>query len=260
LLPLLRDYNPDIDGALLRAANIVTNDIAFLEEQISRIWDDVVCEQGEALVLDTRKFALLHPALQRYLLREVMRRLLGSLKDIEWRHIDSLMNALSLPAGKSLSLPGGLVLSMGYGQCIVGPESLAPCPFSPLENEWQLRVPGETVIPGWRVDATIIPRQPVEDNVPDMEADLDFSSVGSQLSVRGRRPGDRFQPLGMGQPKKLQDFMVDVKIPCSWRDRVPLVCSPGHIIWVVGWRIDDRVKVRNETETVLHLKFERSAG
>ena len=73
--------------------------------------------------------------------------------------------------------------------------------------------------------------------------------------MRNRRPGDRFQPLGMSQPKKLNRFMIDVKIPRRWRERVPIVCSPEQIVWVVGYRIDDRVKVTEETRQVLRLRF-----
>jgi tRNA(Ile)-lysidine synthase len=61
----------------------------------------------------------------------------------------------------------------------------------------------------------------------------------------------------MGLTKKLQDFMVDAKIPGAWRDRVPLVFSPRHIIWVVGWRIDDRAKMTATSKQVLQLSFER---
>src|SRR5262249_22180681 len=46
---------------------------------------------------------------------------------------------------------------------------------------------------------------------------------GKELSVRNRRPGDRFRPLGLGGRKKLQDFFVDRKVRRDERDRVPLV-------------------------------------
>jgi len=62
----------------------------------------------------------------------------------------------------------------------------------------------------------------------------------------------------MSQPKKLGEFMIDAKIPHAWRQRIPLVCSPQHILWVVGWRIDDRVKVIDSTRQILCLKFERT--
>jgi tRNA(Ile)-lysidine synthase len=51
--------------------------------------------------------------------------------------------------------------------------------------------------------------------------------------------------------------MVDAKIPRGWRDCVPLVCSPKQILWVVGWRIDNRAKVTSETKRVLSIQFDR---
>ena len=78
--------------------------------------------------------------------------------------------------------------------------------------------------------------------------------------MRGRRAGDRFQPLGMSQSKKLGEFMIDAKIPRAWRERVPVVCSAQHVLWVVGWRIDDRVKVSGSTQQVLRLTFVLTAA
>ncbi|MEA1958462.1 MAG: tRNA lysidine(34) synthetase TilS, partial [Chloroflexota bacterium] len=65
---------------------------------------------------------------------------------------------------------------------------------------------------------------------------------------------------GMGTPKRLQDFMVDAKIPRAWRDRVPLVCSSEGIMWVVGWRISERVRVTEATRRILRLSFKKIAA
>ncbi len=51
--------------------------------------------------------------------------------------------------------------------------------------------------------------------------------------------------------------MIDAKIPQSWRQHIPIVSSPNHIVWVVGYRIDDRVKVTPDTKRVLCLEFQR---
>jgi tRNA(Ile)-lysidine synthase len=59
----------------------------------------------------------------------------------------------------------------------------------------------------------------------------------------------------MSGTKKLQDFMVDSKIPRHWRDKVPLVVTPEGIAWVVGWRIADWTRVRDDTTQVLEIEF-----
>ena len=89
---------------------------------------------------------------------------------------------------------------------------------------------------------------------------MDGDVVGTALTVRPRRPGDRFRPLGLGGEKKLQDFMVDQRIPRPWRGRVPLVCSPQHILWVVGWRLDERARVTPATRHLLRLEFQPEAA
>jgi tRNA(Ile)-lysidine synthase len=90
-----------------------------------------------------------------------------------------------------------------------------------------------------------------------LTAYFDFDKTGDNIIVRPRKSGDRFQPLGLSQPKKLGEFMIDTKIPRAWRERVPVVSSPEHILWLVGWRIDERVKVTEDTKKVLYLQVVR---
>jgi len=254
LIPLLQSYNKNVGAALMRTARAAADELSYLEEGVSLVWERVVREQPNGLLLDSEALLSLHPALQRHLLRRVLGEILADLTDIQSIHIEKMMEALSKPAGKRISLPRGLVFHVGYSTCLVTKGAVDTCPFPPLEGEYKLNVPGDTALPGWRVKARIIrPGGKAE----GFGACLDLYEAGSDLVVRGRKAGDRFQPLGMGEPKKLQDFMVDAKIPRSWRERVPLVCSPEGIIWVVGWRIAERVRVTDSTKQVLRLEFER---
>jgi len=254
LIPLLQSYNPNVGAALLRTARAAADDLSFLEAQVSQVWQQVVTEQPNGLLLNNKTLLSLHPSLQRHLLRRVLGQLLGELTDIQSIHIEKMMEAVSKPAGKRLSLPRGLLFHVGYNTCLVTKGAYDICPFPPLEGEHRLKVPGDTVLPGWRVRASIVaPGERAE----GFRACLDLDQAGTDLAVRARKAGDRFQPLGMTELKRLQDFMVDAKIPRSWRDRVPLVCSPDGILWVVGWRIAERVRVTDSTKQVLRLEFER---
>jgi tRNA(Ile)-lysidine synthase len=255
LLPVLRSYNSGIDKVLLRLADIAADDISFIEEQVSLLWADLVQKDGDALYLDVNKMRALPRAVQRQVFRKAVKLLRGDLKDIEADHIEAMIESLSKPAGKRFCLPDGLTLSTEYGRLVITPTRASVCPLPPLQGTTSINIPGETDLSGWRVRADIV-RQAV-DNDNGLTASFDLDRVGQKLVVRPRRPGDRFQPLGMNQTKKLQDFMVDAKIPRTWRDRVPLVTSARQILWVVGWRMDDRVKVTDMTKNILSLKFER---
>ena len=278
LLPLLKSYNPRVAEALLRTARIAADDLSFLDKEIGRLRPEIIQQQGNTIILDRERFDGLPPALKQNLLRASIEELLGSLKDIEARHIEEVIDALNKPAGKRLILPMGLTFSIEYNKYLLGRDPAALCPFPRLEAEFTLNIPGETHLPGWHLEAAIInPKEESERgeapliNLPSplpeegskggglpesLTAYFDLDKAGDKLIVRNRQPGDSFQPLGMAQPKRLGEFMIDAKIPQSWRQRIPIVCSPAQILWVVGWRIDDRVKVTENTKQVLCLKFE----
>ena len=260
LLPLLKSYNPRVAEALLRTARIARDNLAFLDREAARLWGEIAEKQENAVILDKERFLELPPALKRHLLRDAIEKLLGNLKDIEAGHIEEIMNALTKPAGKIISLPEGLTFSIEYDKYLLGTDPAASSPFPALEAEYLLKIPGETRLQGWHVEAEITDSSAVKRtalNNNDFTAYFDLDKVGEKITVRCRQPGDRFQPLGMSQPKKLNQFMIDAKIPHAWRQRVPIVCSPEHILWVVGWRIDERVRVTEDTKQVLRLEFKR---
>jgi len=284
LLPLLRQYNPSVDQALLRLADIAKEDNAFIEQQASGLWDEVARQENNAIYFDRKQIASLPIALQRQLLRAAVTKLAGDTRDIEASHIEAARSLINKPVGKGISLPHGFICQGGYDELVVASTAkqshLPPCPFPPLPGEFLLKVPGRTIFLGWKVMASIVRErvdegycQPLtfchsgrsEESRPAqirlceaISADFDLHKTGTKLFVRQRRPGDRFQPLGMSMPKKLYEFMIDAKIPRSWRDHIPIVCSPQQIVWVVGWRIDDGVKSTEASREILHLEFSKS--
>ncbi len=78
------------------------------------------------------------------------------------------------------------------------------------------------------------------------------------LIARPRRDGDVFYPFGFGRRKKLQDFYVDMKVPRDERNRVPLIVSGEDIIWVVGYRGDERFKVTEETKKIVRFEVKKT--
>jgi tRNA(Ile)-lysidine synthase len=255
LLPLLQNYNSGIVEALQRTAQIAGDDIAHLEKEAGQIWPKVADKQGDVIVLDKKALLKLPVSVQRYLLRQAVETAAGNLKDIEARHIEEMMQAMDKPASKQISLPYGLVFAVDYERYLLAKDISSLNPFPALEQEYPIIVPGTSEIPGWCIDAHIIP--PAELNTGDnpLIAHFDYSRIAGKLTVRARQRGDRFQPLGMNETKKVAQFMMDAKIPKGWRSRIPVIAAADGIIWVAGHRIDERVKVTKQTKKVLCLEF-----
>lgn len=84
---------------------------------------------------------------------------------------------------------------------------------------------------------------------------FDAEKVKMPLNLRKWRQGDFFFPFGMkGRKKKLSDFFADNKFSLKDKEDCWLVCSEDKILWIVGYRGDDKAKITDSTINVLELK------
>jgi tRNA(Ile)-lysidine synthetase-like protein len=87
---------------------------------------------------------------------------------------------------------------------------------------------------------------------------LQAGSAVPPFTVRNRRPGDRMRPLGAPGRRKVQDLMVDRKIPRETRDSVPIVVdATGRIVWVAGVAVADECRVTAPEAGVLLLELKK---
>ena len=271
VLPLLEKHNPAIRNSLIRLSRMGSEGLAYIDSELDKIWDDTTHEESNSIAIAIDMFQRLPPALQSHLLRRSVATVKGDLNDIKQANVDDMARLIEGPAGRSLDLPGDLHFVVEYGEAKIYTSNSELCPLPPIIGETHLQVPGETSIHGWRITAnitTLSQRNPTID-LPNtrgktspnpntsysFRAHLKTNLSNVELSTRSRKPGDRFQPLGMDKFKKLHDFMIDSKIPRSWRDRVPLVCSPKGIAWVVGWRIADWAEANDKEGSHIQLDF-----
>lgn len=103
----------------------------------------------------------------------------------------------------------------------------------------------------------ISPKAGTTDKFPtnNFQALVDESRVVFPLKIRNWQSGDVFQPFGMGgKSKKLKDFFTDNKLSLFEKEKVRiLVNGDGKIIWVLGYRLDDRFKIGQGTKAYLEL-------
>ncbi len=255
LLPLLESYNPGVVEALLRISTIAKDEIEFLDAVITNLWPLLIIERDDFIILKKERFNILPLALKRHLLRTVIENLLGTLKDIETGHIEVILEAMEKPAGRRIELPSGLILSIEYERFVLGIMNVNTCPYPAIRVEQDIQVPGITAVLGWLINAEIMEPDSIAREENPLVACFDLDKTGLELKIGHRKPGDRFQPLGMTRMKKLNEFMIDEKVPRHWRQRIPIVFSPEHILWLVGYRIDDRAKITKKTKKVLRLEF-----
>ncbi len=270
LLPYLQTYNVNIREVLQRSASVIAADYELLREQLDIAWRQVVCsESTQAITFDLLDWRALPLALRRSTLREAIHRLRRALRNIDFVHVENAVGILADgETGAQATLPQGLMLTIGYDTFIVADEDYRDLPDLPLLLTGQalpLALPGRTRLPesAWVLEVQVSPPSAIPDAgvaaAWGWEAYLDAETVGPSPVLRPRRPGDRFCPLGMeGRGKRVNEFMINEKIPASWRAHIPLLVNDqDQIMWVCGWRPDERARVTQATQHVVCLRFER---
>lgn len=97
---------------------------------------------------------------------------------------------------------------------------------------------------------------------PDVcsEAYVDAESITGALEVRGPQPGDRLRPLGSPGRRKLQDVLVDLRLPVATRAGLPLVVCGEQIVWVCGLVVAEEGRITRETKSLVRFSITAGAG
>lgn len=233
VLPFLRRYNPGIDAALVAMAEAVSIDLAYLDGQAEGAFDALVrrnADGGEQLAL--AGYQALPAALRRHLL---LRWLGPGAKRVHIEAVDSLL--LAGRAGDAVAVSGNRQVVRRYADALLLPRTERP----PLPDVTVV-APGVTSTPewGWTVRAELFQASAApEPDAPEANrwsVSLDADQLEWPLTLRTRRPGDRLLLPGVAGPKKLQDLLVDAKVPRRERDRLGVVEAANGIVWLAGWR------------------------
>jgi tRNA(Ile)-lysidine synthetase-like protein len=271
LIPSLETYNVNIREVLRRSASVLAADYQLLREQLEATWGQVVrVETDDAVIFDLLAWRALPLALKRSTIREAIHRLRRELRNIDFVHVENAIEVLARgDTGAQATLPKGLLLTVGYDAFTIADEDYRDLPDLPLlltESTVPVAVPGNTRLPAsaWTLTVDLYSRTEVSDedlvSTVGWDAYLDAAAVGASLALRPRRSGDRFCPLGMGgRSKRLNEFMINAKIPAFWRGHIPLLLNEGgQIVWVCGWRPDEHARVTPTTQQVVRVRFERT--
>jgi len=160
--------------------------------------------------------------------------------------------------GRHQSMAGLVMERFGANVVLV---NRRPVPSSVDPFELRLNLPGTVEAPfgAWTVSAEgPMPKSAITKSFAE-QVTVDASDLGSHLIVRPRRPGDRLHPLGAPGRKKVQDVLVDRKVPRDDRDRVPIVTTEkGQIVWVAGQALAEPFRVTPLTTTVVVLTLRRN--
>ncbi len=262
VLPVLAALNPAIVQTLGRQAAVLRAEDGHLHELTLAALAQTAQWQPTGEVVFDRAALLRFPlAIRRRVLREVLRQLhperkaplLTTVGVVEERLLRGNRGTrVVLPAAEVTREHGRLVVRPGR------PTGTSPATEYPIRIEMNPMESPTVCWPGTELQirlrllpaARLVPTSVAE--AESASAVFDADRVRGPLVLRTWRPGDWFCPSGMaGHRKKLQDFWTDAKIPRAARQAIPVLESAEGIIWIVGYRADERFVANAKTSRVL---------
>ncbi len=211
LLPVIERIAPGGVPALARFASLAADDERFLEEAAIVAASTIVLINSGGVQVSRGALNALAPAVARRVVRLALER--AGASRIGAAHIEAIR---ALAASKEEE--GHLDLA---GMAVERRGELVRFGVTPLSEstrfERALLVPGSVDVPeaGIIVAAEERPSAQGMVLVNDHASDVvvQAAAIRLPLSVRNRRPGDRFRPLGAPGRRKLQDVLIDRKMP-----------------------------------------------
>jgi tRNA(Ile)-lysidine synthase len=235
VIPVLKEINPSLEETIYEVGKRALGEMELVQRGLESWMREYVRTEGETQVISKMGlFAVQHPA-----------SILATLLEPIGFHYDQCESIVQSLGGQ----PGKVFYSDSF-QAVIDRKDLLVEPMVALPNYLQIsRQESEVLNGSLRLSISTQSTQTIESD--SRKAFLDADKLHYPLIWRPWREGDSFHPLGMEQRKKVSDFLVDQKVSRIDKGKITVLESAGEIIWLVGYRIDHRVRITAETKSVL---------
>ncbi|MFD2872587.1 tRNA lysidine(34) synthetase TilS [Mucilaginibacter ximonensis] len=238
VIPKLRELNPSLENTfqnnlerfkdLETLLELRTEELAA--KLLSRAGDETHIAIAEVKKLNPQRL-LLYKLLQPYGFNEAV--------------VNDIISALDKHSGRVFESPTHQLLLDRDKLIITSTDKNAPETINIAEDDTLVHF-GSYLLNILHDDAPVI----IKDN--PMAVSVDAVKLIFPLTIRSWQQSDVFYPIGMKTRKKLSDFFIGLKVPVHQKTQIPLLINGnGEIIWVGGYRPDDRYKVTENTKKVI---------
>lgn len=197
----------------------------------------------------------LDPVIRRRAYRKVILKMGIALKDYENKHFMIIEDLLNKKTGKRIDLPYGVFVEKVYNEVSFKIKK-------EYEGPWLHTIEkGNGIFHIDEAEGSFELTTFANENKGEIPRNnytkwFDYDRInGNYLIIRNRRDGDFIKLAGLRGKKKLKDYFMDLKIPRSERDHIPILADETEVIWIVGYRISERYKVTNNTTRILQVRY-----
>ena len=247
IIPLIKDkLNPDLENAVLNSSEIFRKVSSFLDNEVLTKLNDSFEFRDDELSIPVLKLKGINDEIKSYFLKSIIEKNF-SVQTVfnDYKKIIYLINK---EAGREIDLSQNLK-AFRERDIIVIRRKQERKSFVPIP----LRI-GDSVNIGTRT-LTIknVDKAPAKFSGSRQTEYISADEIKGSFVLRKWKQGERFFPIGFKGSKKISDFLNEMKVSSFNKKEQLVLTNRDRIIWVPGFRIDDRFKINNKTKKVIEL-------
>lgn len=245
---LTNEINRESVSNLNHLAEDLRDGYDYIHGQAKSFFEEAVRKE-HSISFPLRQLTGAPPILRREAIYIALAELSGTTKNITRKHIEAVEGLISGQVSRYVALPYRLTAFRDYAALVICDEGMEEIreffyPFIDCAQEdfkWSVAdFDGD-----WKKITN------------DYTKVLNYDTIKDTIEFRKRLPGDYITIDRSGKKKLLKTFFIDEKIPKEYRDRIWLVASGSHVLWVVGYRISEAAKTTETTARVLIVTVRR---
>jgi tRNA(Ile)-lysidine synthase len=269
ILPLLREtFNPRLDLTLSNMATVARDEELYWESALPRPQPPAPKPQ----TLEASQLAASPPAVARRLVRRTIEAVKGDLRQIDFAHVERILEmARSKEGHDRVQLPG-LDVSRSFAWI-----RLAPCGADEGTRDFSLTIdpPGSVELPGSQTRITlqiiektgqVIEKTGIAQPCVRVVNELDWQRLEPRngalpsLELRNWRPGDQYQPAGQSKRQKIKFLFQEARVPLWERGNWPIITYNGTIVWTRQFGAAAEYAADPSTRIVLRVEVSSENG
>jgi len=239
VVPLLKQINPNLENTIQQTIERISAVEDIFEQEMEMLRKQITWSDSQAIYVNYKAIQTLsQPVIK---LAELLKPY-----NFSYQQSQDIVEAFDKEAGKMFLTPTHTLVK-DRTELVITPKNLQAFTSKTIETNNVVVEFGDRML-------NIGEFTEIEEDfvVPTAKklACLDADKIRFPLQLRKWKEGDWFCPLGMNKKKLISDFLIDQKVPLNLKKEVYLLTSNGSIVWVIGFRIDDRFKVTEKTTKV----------
>jgi tRNA(Ile)-lysidine synthase len=247
----MENLNPNVISTIYNNSFIYRDDSEFLNDYSQSVFAKIIRKKEKGMEILLSDLNNLHISIKRRVIRQIFKEIKGNLKEISSKNIEDIIKLCFRGSNGKFIILYDVKFHIKYDKLTINMGSIEDTDsyFYEFEKDEVFVEEAKCKL----LKGTISNDKEINYTKDTIYFDID--KLSGELSIRNRRDGDRFMPLGMGRMKKIKDFFIDNKVPREERNIVPIICTGEDILWISGHRMDDRFKVDKDSLRIGYIKI-----